>query len=198
MLGRIGALARRSAMYTQSRSFGIEIKQVGEWKGMGNHEFSWGVGFSLILRASQVARMASTKVDSEEAAEAIDDIIIGKGLQRLKEIKGFAGIERYFCKEHFDYKVVVTFQGLDNFKKYMESHEKDMEDKFVEVLERSGMNYGFSGYRFRFHSQDSLIEAASHSTDKGFEFQNFVSSKFGSFGGGQAFRALSVDDFTAF
>ncbi|GAB5361891.1 hypothetical protein AAMO2058_000751800 [Amorphochlora amoebiformis] len=146
MLGRIGALARRSAMYTQSRSFGIEIKQV--------------------------ARMASTKVDSEEAAEAIDDIIIGKGLQRLKEIKGFAGIERYFCKEHFDYKVVVTFQGLDNFKKYMESHEKDMEDKFV--------------------------EAASHSTDKGFEFQNFVSSKFGSFGGGQAFRALSVDDFTAF
>jgi len=54
----------------------------------------------------------------------------------LKQLKGFAGIERYFCKEHLDYKIIVSFQGLQNFKTYMEVHEKDMEEKFIEVVVR--------------------------------------------------------------
>mmetsp|Transcript_33609 Transcript_33609/g.56984 ORF Transcript_33609/g.56984 Transcript_33609/m.56984 type:complete len:222 (+) Transcript_33609:196-861(+) len=149
-----------------ARSFGIEIKQV--------------------------ARMATCKVSSEVDAETIDSIIIGKGLPKLKQLKGFAGIERYFCKEHLDYKVIwpygstmklilfwclknisqistltvgwvnfseqiiVSFQGLQNFKTYMEVHEKDMEEKF--------------------------IEASKLSTTSTMEFQNFVSNKYGSFG----------------
>mmetsp|Transcript_33608 Transcript_33608/g.56983 ORF Transcript_33608/g.56983 Transcript_33608/m.56983 type:complete len:186 (+) Transcript_33608:196-753(+) len=113
-----------------ARSFGIEIKQV--------------------------ARMATCKVSSEVDAETIDSIIIGKGLPKLKQLKGFAGIERYFCKEHLDYKIIVSFQGLQNFKTYMEVHEKDMEEKF--------------------------IEASKLSTTSTMEFQNFVSNKYGSFG----------------
>jgi len=68
-------------------------------------------------------------------------------------------------------KIVVTFDGLDNFKHYIESHEKDMEDKFV--------------------------QASKLSTSSTMEFQNFVSNKYGSRGGGAAFDCLS-DDFTAY
>mmetsp|Transcript_11100 Transcript_11100/g.15467 ORF Transcript_11100/g.15467 Transcript_11100/m.15467 type:complete len:116 (+) Transcript_11100:264-611(+) len=115
--------------------------------------------------------MASCKVASEDDAEKIDNIIIGKGLPKLKQLKGFAGIERYFCKEHFDYRIIVTFDSLPNFKSYMESHEKEMEEKFV--------------------------EAAKLSTTSSMEFQNFVSDKYGSYGGGTAYDCLS-DDFTAY
>jgi len=100
--------------------------------------------------------VASCKVKNEADAESIDDIVIVKGLPKLKELKGFSGIERYFCKEHMDYKVVVTFDGLENFKRYIESHEKDMEDKFV--------------------------QASKLSTSSTMEFQNFVSNKYGSRG----------------
>mmetsp|Transcript_18617 Transcript_18617/g.27859 ORF Transcript_18617/g.27859 Transcript_18617/m.27859 type:complete len:147 (-) Transcript_18617:189-629(-) len=126
-------------------------------------------GFAIDIK--QVARMASCKVHSEDDAKTIDDLIIGKGLAKLKELKGFAGIERYFCKEHYDYRLIVTFEGLENFKAYMDSHEKELEDKFV--------------------------EASKLSTTSVMEFQNFVSSKYGSRGGGTAFDCLS-DDFTAY
>jgi len=56
----------------------------------------------------------------------------------------------------FAEQLIVSFQGLQNFKTYMEAHEKDMEEKF--------------------------IEASKLSTTSTMEFQNFVSNKYGSFG----------------
>lgn len=62
---------------------------------------------------------------SENDAEKLDELIVGRALPKLKDMEGFGGMRRLFCKEKMDYKVMISFEGLKNFQTFMDSNERE-------------------------------------------------------------------------
>eukprot|EP00954_Amorphochlora_amoebiformis_P010186 797345-Amorphochlora_amoeboformis.AAC.1 len=103
----------------------------------------------------------------------MDDLIIQNAMPKLKNMEGFGGLRRLFCKEKLDYKIIISFEGLENFKAYMGSSQRE------EIL-------------------PILDEAKKYSTTGELDFQNFVLDRFTSERGTEATSALKEDDHTAY
>mmetsp|Transcript_10077 Transcript_10077/g.24808 ORF Transcript_10077/g.24808 Transcript_10077/m.24808 type:complete len:149 (-) Transcript_10077:322-768(-) len=127
---------------------------------------------TFAIEINNVARWASCKVASEDDAEQLDKLIVGKALPKLKDMEGFGGMRRLFCKEKLDYKVMISFEGLKNFQTFMDSEERES-------------------------IQPIMQEAAKMSTTGKLEYQNFVLDRFSSYLGNEATSALKEDDPTA-
>eukprot|EP00466_Bigelowiella_natans_P011920 jgi/Bigna1/90779/estExt_fgenesh1_pg.C_790037 len=158
-----GALSRGRATWSMKNSmrasFGVNSNGFGGVRYFG-------------IEVNNIARWASCKVENEKDAEKLDELIMKEAMPKLKDMEGFGGMRRLFCKEKFDYKIMISFQGLKNFQNFMNSEERS------EVL-------------------PIMEEAKKYAVDNEITYQNFVLDKFSSEWGQEATSALKEDDPTA-
>jgi antibiotic biosynthesis monooxygenase (ABM) superfamily enzyme len=79
---------------------------------------------SLSIPVNQVARVMRMTVAGEPEAEKVDKIV-NEMLPDLKGFDGFNSVTRHVCKTEWAYEVAVVFDGLENFKSYMESDKRE-------------------------------------------------------------------------
>ena len=90
---------------------------------------------SMTIPVNSVARVIRMKVAGEPEAEKVDEILRPM-VENLSEFEGFAKITRHVCKTEWAYEVSAVFDGLDNFKAYMDSPKReDMLHVLEEVRE---------------------------------------------------------------
>eukprot|EP00943_MAST-04B_sp_MAST-4B-sp1_P000155 g155.t1 len=90
---------------------------------------------SMTIPVNSVARVIRMKVAGEPEAESVD-AILKPMVDELKEFEGFSKITRHVCKTEWAYEVSAVFDGLDNFKAYMDSPKReDMLSVLEEVRE---------------------------------------------------------------
>ena len=79
---------------------------------------------SMTIPVNSVARVIRMKVAGEPEAESVD-AILKPMVDDLKEFEGFSKITRHVCKTEWAYEVSAVFDGLDNFKAYMDSPKRE-------------------------------------------------------------------------
>ena len=79
---------------------------------------------SMTIPVNQVARVLRMTVAGEEDAEKVDSIV-KELVPSLKEFEGFHSVTRDVCKTEWAYEVEVVFDGLENFKSFMESDKRE-------------------------------------------------------------------------
>lgn len=86
---------------------------------------------SFTIPVNSVARVIRMKVEGEPEAESVD-ALLQPVVETLKEFEGFTKMTRHVCKTEWAYEVSAVFDGLDNFKAYMESSQRE---ELLSVLE---------------------------------------------------------------
>jgi antibiotic biosynthesis monooxygenase (ABM) superfamily enzyme len=79
---------------------------------------------SMTIPVNSVARVIRMKVAGEPEAESVD-AILKPMVDDLKEFEGFSKVTRHVCKTEWAYEVSAVFDGLDNFKAYMDSPKRE-------------------------------------------------------------------------
>ena len=78
----------------------------------------------LTIPVNQVARVMRITVAGEEEAEQADKIVKDM-LPELQSFDGFSTVTRHVCKAEWAYEVSIVFDGLDNFKSFMDSDKRE-------------------------------------------------------------------------
>jgi len=101
----------------------------------------------------KVARVLRMQLNGEEAVAVQTDAILGTVVSSLNDPKngllGYLKTNRTVCKSEWAYEVCIVFDGLVNFKGFMESdiHETTVVPKLREMQELSKPNTFYTGVR---------------------------------------------------
>ena len=104
------------------------------------------------IAVNNVSRIAKFKVAGEDDAVAVD-ALVDKARAPLAGLAGYSKCVRKVCKAEWDYEVTVVFNGLDNFRAYMESDVR--ENEVAPILAEITEKYAVGG---DVHSQNFVYE----------------------------------------
>ena len=104
------------------------------------------------LNPDAPAPYCPSKVAGEDDAVAVD-ALVDKARASIATLPGYDKCVRKVCKAEWDYEVTVVFNGLDNFRAYMESDER--EQNVAPLLTQIQEKYAVGG---EVHSQNFVYE----------------------------------------